>query len=396
LWAIRKWRDGRFIPQTPLDISLFVFLLTLLISLAVSYDLTLSLPKIIGVVYGVALFYALAIGRSFRHLQFGLAVFLMAGLAIVLVSLMGTNWETKLPGFATLVAHIPQLINNIPGTVDGFSPNEVAGTLLWFLPLALTLSLSPLTTSHNITSAKIANLLLILLLWGVTLLTTATFVLTQSRSGYIGLAVAGLVILWGSLHKHKLIAWGLLILVIGLTYGLISLVGWQQISQLLLPFGNDAVTAEGITLTSRVEIWARAIYAIRDFPLTGVGMNLFRTIAPILYPFFTLSADIDIAHAHNQFLQVGLDEGIPGLIAYIAIWLGLASMLWQSWRLSTDSRSRTLTLGFIASLMASFVFGLTDAVALGAKPGFMFWFLLGLITGHYRLLVGANDGDNGF
>jgi putative inorganic carbon (HCO3(-)) transporter len=208
--------------------------------------------------------------------------------------------------------------------------------------------------------------------------------------------VAGLVILWGSLHKHKLIAWGLLILVIGLTYGLISLVGWQQISQLLLPFGNDAVTAEGITLTSRVEIWARAIYAIRDFPLTGVGMNLFRTIAPILYPFFTLSADIDIAHAHNQFLQVGLDEGIPGLIAYIAIWLGLASMLWQSWRLSTDSRSRTLTLGFIASLMASFVFGLTDAVALGAKPGFMFWFLLGLITGHYRLLVGANDGDNGF
>jgi putative inorganic carbon (HCO3(-)) transporter len=396
LWAIRNWRDGRFIPQTPLDISLFVFLLTLLISLAVSYDLTLSLPKIIGVVFGVALFYALAIGRSFRHLQFGLAVFLLAGLAIVLVSLMGTNWETKLPGFATLVAHIPQLINNIPGAVDGFSPNEVAGTLLWFLPLTLTLALSPLTTSHNITSAKIANLLLILLLWGFALLTTAIFVLTQSRSGYIGLAVAGLVILWGSLHKHKLIAWGLLILVIGLTYGLISLVGWQQISQLLLPFGNDAVTAEGITLTSRVEIWARAIYAIRDFPLTGVGMNLFRTIAPILYPFFTLSADIDIAHAHNQFLQVGLDEGIPGLIAYIAIWLGLASMLWQSWRLSTDSRSRTLTLGFIASLMASFVFGLTDAVALGAKPGFMFWFLLGLITGHYRLLVGANDGDNGF
>jgi putative inorganic carbon (HCO3(-)) transporter len=107
-----------------------------------------------------------------------------------------------------------------------------------------------------------------------------------------------------------------------------------------------------------------------------------------------MPTNIDIAHAHNQFLQVGVDLGIPGLIAYIAIWLGLVGMLQQSWQLANEPLSRLFIVGFTASLVASFVFGLTDTVALGAKPGFMFWFLLGLITGHYRSLVGANDGDN--
>jgi hypothetical protein len=127
-----------------------------------------------------------------------------------------------------------------------------------------------------------------------------------------------------------------------------------------------------------------------------MGMNLFRYIVPRLYPFFAISADIDIAHAHNQFLQVGVDLGIPGLIAYIALWLSLTAMLWQSWRLSSDLGARILTAGFAASLLGSFVFGLTDAVALGAKPGFLLWFLWGLITGHYCLLAGATDEGNGF
>ena len=397
LWGVRKLGNGRFIPTTPLDTSLFLLFLTILISLYASYDLSLSLPKVIGVTYGMALFYAVAAasGRSPRHFQISLGVFLLAGLAIVLVSLTGTNWGIKLPSLSPLVTRMPQFINNVPGAEDGFSPNEVAGTLLWFLPLGLTLALFPRTVSRHISSNKILKLLLILFLWSLAFLSIATFILTQSRSGYIAFVAAGLVIVRGSLYKRKLLAWGLLVFVISLAVGLIALVDRQQAGQLLFFFGNDVADADGITLSGRTEVWARAVYAIRDFPLTGMGMNLFRTIVPVLYPFFALSADVDIAHAHNQFLQAGVDLGLPGLIAYVALWLGLAGMVWQSWRLSIDSWSQALTTGFAATLIASFVFGLTDAVALGAKPGFMFWFLLGLITGHSYLLAGASDGGNG-
>lgn len=398
LWLVRKGRDGRFIPVTPLDISLLFLLVTILVSLYASYDLTFSLPKVIGVIYGIALFYAVAnaASQSSRHLQVGLAIFLLAGLAIVAISLIGTNWGSKLPGFASLTTRIPQLLHNVPSALNGFSPNEVAGTLLWFVPLSLALALSPRALGRSFSGALFSRFLVVLFLWVAALLSTFTFLLSQSRSGYLALAAASLVILWYLLHQRKLLAWGLFILIFGLSIGLVSLVGWRQIDQLFFAFSGDAVSEEGVTLTGRTEVWVRAVYAIQDFPLTGMGMNLFRYVVPVLYPFFTIANDVDIAHAHNQFLQAGVDLGIPGLIAYLAIWLGLGGMLWRSWRLSIDSWSQVLIVGFAASLLGSFVFGMTDAVALGAKPGFMFWSLMGLVTGHYRLLDGVGREDNDF
>jgi len=44
---------------------------------------------------------------------------------------------------------------------------------------------------------------------------------------------------------------------------------------------------------------------------------------------------------------------------------------------------RAVVLGLGAALLAHLVYGMTDAVTLGAKPGFMFWLLLGLIAGLY-------------
>jgi hypothetical protein len=41
-------------------------------------------------------------------------------------------------------------------------------------------------------------------------------------------------------------------------------------------------------------------------------------------------------------------------------------------------------LGLGGGLFAHFLFGLTDAVALGAKLGMLFWMLLGLIAGVYQ------------
>jgi len=45
---------------------------------------------------------------------------------------------------------------------------------------------------------------------------------------------------------------------------------------------------------------------------------------------------------------------------------------------------RLLALGLFGGLLAHFLFGLTDAVALGAKPGFLFWWLLGMVCGLYE------------
>ncbi len=59
---------------------------------------------------------------------------------------------------------------------------------------------------------------------------------------------------------------------------------------------------------------------LQDFPFTGIGMGTFTQVADRLYPFF-LYAPGTVEHAHNLFLQVGVDLGLPGLIAWLAIFM---------------------------------------------------------------------------
>jgi putative inorganic carbon (HCO3(-)) transporter len=118
-----------------------------------------------------------------------------------------------------------------------------------------------------------------------------------------------------------------------------------------------------------------------------MGFNTFRLLVPILYPLYVVQPAADIAHAHNHLLQVGLDLGIPGLVAYLAIWLDAAGVLSVAWRSSSQDWLRILTLGFAGSLLAYFIFGLTDTIALGARPGFMLWLLFGLAASLHTLVV---------
>ena len=68
LWMIRKVAHGIFVPSTPLDWPLFGLLLMVLVSLYATYDISLSFPKVSGILFGVALFYGVvAAVEETRH-----------------------------------------------------------------------------------------------------------------------------------------------------------------------------------------------------------------------------------------------------------------------------------------------------------------------------------------
>ena len=76
-----------------------------------------------------------------------------------------------------------------------------------------------------------------------------------------------------------------------------------------------------------ISLWPnalRALDAIGDVPLTGMGYNGFRRVMPVLYPTLLTPTDVDIGHAHNIWLQVALDIGLPGAAAYCWLWLSAA------------------------------------------------------------------------
>ncbi len=134
------------------------------------------------------------------------------------------------------------------------------------------------------------------------------------------------------------------------------------------------------TLGFRQEVWRWAVTAISDFPFTGCGLGAFRRVVTLLYP---LNVQMpDIAHAHNIFLQVALDIGLPGLIAYLAL-LGL--MVKVAWRVAQREEYRALAIGILCGTLALHTFGLLDALTLGSKPAIAFWYSLGLLSAMLRL-----------
>ena len=141
-------------------------------------------------------------------------------------------------------------------------------------------------------------------------------------------------------------------------------------------------------VASRGELWQRATQAIADFPLTGVGMNNFRRLMPTMYPTLLATPQVDIAHAHNHLLQAALDLGLPGLTAYLALWIGAAWMLAAAYRRALNATERALAGGLAAGLIAHFVFGMADVIPLGSKVGVLFWLTLALVAG-----VSRNSGE---
>ena len=382
IWACARRTSGHAIPPTPFNSALLLLLVMLVVSLGATADLLFSLGKVAGVALGVLVFWAVArwVTTPWRF-SVATAAFIACGSLLAIAGLLGTNWFGKFPVFAEVLVHMPRAIRGVPGAEKGFQPNGVAGCLVLFLPLQIALlTRRGGTIFHPLHTTKNGRIALVVFEWTAILSTALALLLTQSRGAWIGIALAGTAFLaWYGWRSRALLA----AIVAGVAAWIVA-AGPSQ-------FAHAAIGRSGANMaqnvTGRLEVWSRALYAIADFPLTGVGMNSFRRVMPALYPTFMLPPDTDVTHAHNQLLQAALDLGIPGLIAYLALWLIAGALLVAVYRRAADPACRVVAGGLGAGLIAQFAFGMTDAIGLGSKPGVLFWMMLALVACLHRLAL---------
>ncbi len=391
LWIVAWWARGYPLSRTPLNVSIGLIASMTGLSLLTTPDLVLSLPKAAGLFLGLALFYAIV---DLSQVQGGITAItgglIVIGLGISLLGLLGTQWLDKSGVLAAITARLPQVIRGLPNAAEGFQPNEVAGALLWVIPVSFTASMLRLKQQSR--------------WWGITiglaaLCMLAFFLFSQSRSAWLGLAIA-IVVMISIVNQAA--RWVLAtLMVVGVVC--VVLLGPDRIGAAILGTTVDTSSANqviqpigSLDWNFRLEVWKAATQGISDFPVTGMGIGTFREVSRLLYP-MAIPASYDFAHAHNEFLQTALDLGLPGLTAFIAIYLGAYLMLWRIWKTAAANRSdimRYLVLGLSGGLLAHMLFGLTDAIALGAKPGILFWLLLGSLAGLFQKnqpeLIGGN------
>ena len=386
LWIVRRAARGRCMPRTPLDAPLAITLGMALVSLLVTPYPEASIPRVTTLLLGVGLFYALADLRGQAGaLTQALRWFALAGAGLAVVGLLGANWASKVPALAQVALAVPGVLRGLSNAQGGFNPNEVAGALLLILPLQAALTVLGWRAPRPHAGGRVWRAALAVAL-AVTLI---TLTLTQSRSALAGLLVAAVAAAWLAWRRRRL----QLVVAALLGLGLLAAVAPQYLTpdNPVDPPAQSALTSLH-TLHTRTEIWALAVDVIRDFPLTGTGMGAFDRVTPALYPGVAAAQEANLDQAHNQFLQAALDLGLPGLVAYGAIWLLAAALSIALWRRARGAEARAVAGALLATLLASLVFGLTDTVVLVSKGGVFFWPLLGMLV---ALLADDRDGAAG-
>lgn len=396
------WEE--ILPLTPLNPIILLITLMMIVSIFITPNLSSSLEKIAGLLFGILVYFTGARhARDKKGLWISFFLFASTGLLLAFFGILGTNWQSsKFIWLDSLTSHLPIRFNGLPGAEGGIHPNELAGSLLWIIPVVIMTGFASFSNSDlvpdgingkKINSKRLSSWRTYLFI--IFIVDFIVLILTQSRGSILALIITALflLIVFSSWRARR---WIIGLAVISLFAGgiLIWKSGWTILeSQVINSQFTDFSPFSIISLNWRLEIWSRALMIIKAVPLTGLGMNIFRHAVGVLYPTFQFSAATDIAHAHNEVLQAALDLGIPGLIGFLGLYFVETGMLIQSIR--RGDAARILAFGLLAGLFAHFLYGLTDAVALGAKPGFLFWWLLGIGFGLYYQNKPKNLVNNG-
>lgn len=299
---------------------------------------------------------------------------LMLGLLVGVLGLGSAQWTEKSELFKPITAVLPTL-RNFPGAVKGFNVNEIGGAMAWLMPFAGGIAIYD-WREGNKTPRRFYATLVFFLLW-------AALFLGQSRLAIFGVAVAMGLLIFALIPHNRWRYLSLTVLIAFTTFQVLLMAGVFYTDDSLLE--RDEGSFEG-----RLDIWAAALDAVYDYPLTGVGINMFRAdYVRDRYPVPGYE-DRVLPHTHNEFLQIATDMGIPGLILFVSWHLVLLSMFVRTWR-QGDSFAKAVSASSVAALIAHGVFGLADAITLWDRFAFVFWWFVAMTVAQYKLTVRVTE-----
>jgi hypothetical protein len=123
LWIVRRIARGHFIPRTPLDWPILILMAMVPVSLYATFSVAVSLQRIALLLFGVGIFYAIIEwASSLARLKFATWAYVLAGVGLAVVGLLGSEWGNKLPIIGALAAQLPDVLKGALGEEGAFNP----------------------------------------------------------------------------------------------------------------------------------------------------------------------------------------------------------------------------------------------------------------------------------
>ncbi len=371
LFALLRLAVEKKLPgPTPADLAILLLFLLLPVNYLFSANPDQAITPILRLLGGVALYYAVVRwAGTLDRMRKLVTITSVAALGLCTLAVISIDWVSYKLFFIP-----PQLYERLPVlTSDTIHPNVLAGSLIAIIPLAFAMLL------YNFSQSSIFERFIYS---GTVIMSVGVLLLTQSRAAILALLLVLLILLF----MRSRWAWYLPLVGLLAGLGMALWLGMVEVRYLL----NNFLSLAG--LGQRLDIWQRMLYMLQDFPLSGVGMGNFAEAFRVLYP-MSLEASYPLPHAHNLFLQVGADLGIPGLIVWLAILLAAFFAALQAYRTGKrwqQGRLIAISAGLLGCQLAIILHGTFDSVLWAeVRTAPLVWWLWGLAMASLNLVSQA-------
>ncbi len=233
-------------------------------------------------------------------------------------------------------------------------PNDLGAYLVIVLPMTIGYFVMSWRTRQSWKFTAV--------LGGILCVMAANMALTLTRGAWVGVLVATIYIM---LYFERRLLWGLLVIVL--------------LSPFLMPravkdrFQTMWEHPPGF-MSERPQWWKTSVQLIAKYPITGIGLGRFRYEYQLHGPPGMYHKPY---HAHNIYLQVAVEQGVPSLIVFLWILFLLSRQLFAL-RPMDDFWGAGLFIGGSGFLISVLVYGLVDHI-LHQRPLLMFWFIHGIV-----------------
>lgn len=127
---------------------------------------------------------------------------------------------------------------------------------------------------------------------------------------------------------------------------------------------------------TRINLWETSLKMSTDFRFVGIGEDNF----DYYFEKYKVPGYYDtIAHPHNDYMNVLVNSGVPGLVFFIWIWMAAIRTGILTWRKAKDESVRTAALGGTLSLVGLLIGALFQDYYGSFINCLGWWFVVGLI-----------------
>lgn len=133
----------------------------------------------------------------------------------------------------------------------------------------------------------------------------------------------------------------------------------------------------------RIYMWKAGLKIIKDRPIFGIGTANLEKIYPSYKD--ARAVEPNAGHVHNNLLQIAIIDGLPGLVAFLWIFVAFWIELYKGIKKANNAVFKYALIGGFSISIAFFINGFFEYNFFSSQPALAFWYLMGVCMAAIKL-----------